>query len=238
MDYYDLAESFEKPGCAICRLALHGVDRYLESLLYESVVDARSFHAVRTRRGLCGEHSIQMLEYKGQSLGIGILYQAALDEVLTILDSAPDSIQSRGLLDGLMKDKRQRSALIARLEPAEPCVACNILQDTEGRWLDALGQHIGITQVRDAFQASDGLCLPHFIMAIQAITETNALRQVIEIQRSIWERLKRDLDAFIDKSSTQQHAHMTDKENTSWRRAARVNGERGVFGPDPRPPRR
>jgi hypothetical protein len=98
IDYYALIEAFGQPGCAICTLLLRSADRFLDSLLYEQVNESQTQRAIRARRGLCNEHAWQLTRYVGNALGIAILYRAAVDEVLSILErTAPKGPTQSGL---------------------------------------------------------------------------------------------------------------------------------------------
>src|SRR5947207_14324480 len=86
--HFELMETFPGSGCAICRLVLRGVEHFLESLLYEHINDPDIQRRYRASRGLCNEHSWQLVRHKGNSLGIAILYGAVIDELLKIAEQA------------------------------------------------------------------------------------------------------------------------------------------------------
>src|SRR6185369_1004968 len=94
--YYDLIETFPRPGCAVCNLLLRDSERHLDSLLYEYILDIETHRHIRAARGLCNEHTWQLKKYVGGALGIAILYEAELDEVQRIVEQTlPESIASR-----------------------------------------------------------------------------------------------------------------------------------------------
>jgi hypothetical protein len=153
LTYYDLVETFPKPGCAICNLLLRDVDQYLDSLLYEYVNDPAAHRAFRGGRGLCNAHGWQLTRYMGNSLGIGILYHAALDEVLKLIERTNSGANGSTLADSL--------------EPTGQCLACAFTMGAEKRYLSAFSQHITDAQMQDVYRASEGLCLPHFRRALR-----------------------------------------------------------------------
>src|SRR5258708_20955368 len=87
--YFDLIENFPKPGCAICNLVLRDVEHFLDLLLYERVTEPESHQAFRARRGLCNEHSSQLVQLRGGAVGAAVLYRAAVNEVLEIIEQTP-----------------------------------------------------------------------------------------------------------------------------------------------------
>ena len=92
--YFDLIETFPKPGCAICNLLLHEVDQYINALLYE-FANSPDMHAVFSAgRGFCTEHG-QMLRENKLSNVIGINFVVATFHKLrrlTALEEARDAV--------------------------------------------------------------------------------------------------------------------------------------------------
>ena len=84
LNYYDFLQYFAQPGCLVCNLIERDVHRYLDSLMYEYVNAPMTHEAMRASRGLCGQHSSQLVDYGASVLGISILESAILDEILTI----------------------------------------------------------------------------------------------------------------------------------------------------------
>lgn len=235
--YYDLVETFPKPGCAICNLLLRDVDQYLDSLLYEYVNDPATHRAFRGARGLCNAHGWQLTRYMGNSLGIAVLYRAAVDEVLKIIERTPIQTNTPSGLANLLGANSEANglALADSLEPTGQCLACALAAAAEKRYIQTFSQHMANAQLQDAYRASDGLCLPHFRQALRETRNPIHLQQMISIQRDIWGRLKADLEEFESKSSHDRQHEPMGAEGDSWRRAiGRMAGEKGVFSLDRR----
>lgn len=232
---YDLVDMFENPGCAVCNLLLRDADRSLDHILYELTLDADIHRAFRARRGLCNEHSWLALQYKGMSLGVAILYKVALDEVLQVIEETPPDGDTGGprLFD--LRRKPGKESLLAKcLEPTEPCIVCKLVAEAEEHYIRVLSEHVADSRLSAAYQSSDGLCLPHFRQALLSTPDPSRRRQLVSIQKTIWSRLQADLKGMIDKSNYLHNHEITQVEGISWRRAIRIAGERGVFGPDRR----
>jgi hypothetical protein len=239
LNYYDLVETFTTPGCAVCHLVLRDVDRHLDSLLYEYVNDPDTHRAFRNARGLCNTHGWQLIGYMGASLGTTILYRATVVEVLKIIDRTPlDTITSSGLARLLGTNAESSSAALAdSLEPTSQCPVCAFLVNVEGSYLNTFMQHISDTQLQKVFEASDGLCLPHFRQALRTTAELASIKFIVETQRAIWTRLKGELEEFQAKSGQDRRHEPMGSEGDSWRRAiGRMSGESGVFSLDRRTP--
>ena len=229
--YFDLIEALGQPGCAICRLALRDVHRSLDSLLYEYVNEPETNDSFRKMRGLCNEHSWQLRQFKGSVLGIAILYEAVLDEVLNTVDNAAVTPSSR--LGRLLGGNGETSAasLAERLEPEAPCSACVVLEHGESRYVRLLGDHAADKRVEHALRHSDGLCLPHFRQALRATSGTVNAGLLIAVQRAIWSNLKDEVNLFMVKYDAQHSGEPMGAEGTSWQRViARMAGEQHAFG--------
>lgn len=234
--FYDLIDQFARPGCAVCHLLLADVGRLLDSILYEYATEPEMQTDFRDSRGLCAEHGWQMVQIgaaRGGALNIAKLYERPLADLLARLSQvAPDADAQTGLIRRLFA-QNPSAALIAALEPDHPCIACKLLNASEAQIIAILGDHIGDTRLRSAFAASDGLCLPHFRLALRHTQDAERARLLIEAQSAIWSRLSADLAEFIRKSNYQYGDEaVAEAEATSWRRVvARLGGERGAFGP-------
>ena len=229
--YFDLIEALGQPGCAVCRLALRDVHRSLDSLLYEYVNEPETNDSFRQTRGLCNEHSWQLRQFKGAVLGVTILYEAVLDEVLKTIMSATVTPSSR-LARWLGANGEQSAASLAdRLEPEASCIACKVLEQSEARCIKLLTEHAADKRVEQALRDSDGLCLPHFRQALRAADGSSNAGLLVTIQQDIWTRLQGELNLFMAKYDAQHAGEPVGAEGTSWQRTiARMSGEKGAVG--------
>jgi hypothetical protein len=231
--YFDLIEMFTEPGCAVCNLLHRDVDRLLDSLLYERVNDPDSHRAFRASRGLCNQHGWQLARYRGGSLGVAILYQATLDEVLKIIEQNPAQVAMQSAVPRFLSANAEAagSLLADRLEPTEPCMACALLADSESDYVQVFSQYVADSRLQDGYRASDGLCLPHFRQALRKIRRADHLQQLTAMQTTIWTSLKAELGEFIDKNDHRRAHEAMGGERDSWQRAiGRMSGEEGMFG--------
>lgn len=219
--YFNLIEAFGEPGCAACRLLLQDDAKYIDTMLYEYVNKHVTNDAFREGRGLCNRHAWMMLNHGGNALGVAILYDATLDEVLKIIDDTPvGGFRLRG-----------GASLADRLEPTRNCLICQRVAESEKNYLRTLMDNLDDERMQDAYVQSDGLCLPHFRTALRQ--SNNAKRQLLLIttQRDIWRRLKAQVMEFMRKHNEHVDEAIEEGEHDSWLRAlARMAGEEGAFG--------
>lgn len=235
--YHNLSDMLVEPGCAICNLLRRDVDHSIDSFLYEFTLDLDVNKAFREGRGFCNEHGSQILEHKGSSLSIAILYQAIISDLLKTVDKSSGEPATQPMFARLMKAGAD-NPLAAQLGPSRSCMACDTLVEAEERYVSALGEHIGDDVLRGKLERSEGLCLSHFRQVLRRVANPAHYQSLLAIQRAIWVRLKAELDEFIAKNDYQRTDPMG-VEGDSWSRAARrIAGEKGVFGLDRQNPNR
>ena len=198
MTYHDVKEALAEPGCAVCRLASNAVDRYLRGLLHESVNDPGVRERLRASRGFCREHSWQ-LQHRGDPLSISILWQDILS-----LDIGDGSDCRAG------ESRRRRPS----------CPACEIAAAAEKRYLETLLEHMDAGGLREDYEASGGLCLPHLRTALKQ--STGAVRRFLLASESgKLGRLCGELGEIIRKNDYRFLEEPWGSEKDAWIRATR-----------------
>ncbi|MBN1311639.1 MAG: hypothetical protein JXB30_09485 [Anaerolineae bacterium] len=231
--YHELGDMFVEPGCAVCNLLRRDVRHYISTLLYEFTLDLDVNKAFRAGRGLCNEHGNQLLEHKGSSLSIAILYKFIVKDLLQIIEQSSEEPKPQPIFARLRKGDTGNS-LAARLGPSRSCLVCDMVAEAEGRYTQALSEHIGDETLRGKYERSEGLCLSHFRQVLSRTRDPAGYQSLISIQQAIWVRLEAELDEFIAKNDYQRTDPMG-IEGDSWSRAARrIAGEKGIFGLDRR----
>ena len=231
--YYNLLDALPQQGCAICRLLAADAESFIDSLLYDFTGDVEIHMQFRAMRGLCNEHSWQMMNYPGRSGNITHLQRSALDEMLTILgrSMSPVNVNGGRLMKLLGQGENKRGRQLAQnLQPTEPCACCVTVNGHEQVYTGIVAEYINQDKFLAALRESNAFCLNHFCQ-IAPKTRTNAdLNLLIEIQREQWASLKVELDTFIANYIADGAAPMGD-ERDSYRRSVGVTaGGKGVFG--------
>jgi hypothetical protein len=162
--------------------------------------------------------------------------QAALDEVLTVIERTELKSPARGFAQLLDNRERLDAAPLAEaLQPVQTCRACEMMAESEERNLAAFVSTFDDERLQNAYRDSQGLCLPHFQMALRRIRNAGHVQQMISVQTEIWQRLKADLREFADKYDYRRRHEPMGRERDSYLRAIEsMAGKKGVFGVDPR----
>jgi hypothetical protein len=233
--FFNMVEAFQKPGCAICNMLQDDNDEFVKSLLYEYPNDINVQETFRAARGLCNEHSWQLLSYKGGgALSIAVLYATTVRKILKIIDESSLEKGGGSWLNRLRGGADPGSALADQLESGAHCLACDVLRKSEDHYLETFSQYIDDQRLQEVYRASEGLCLPHFRLALRVTRDPERLQQLVSIQAEIWRAIEDELETFKDNYDITK-AQVMGEEGDSWQRViGQMAGRRGIFGLFPR----
>lgn len=226
--FYDLLEQFEKPHCALCRVALRAINRFMDGLLYESVNDGRLREVLKSAHGFCPTHSAT-LAARHDALGTSILYRSLLNHLRAALaiEESGATANPSGLMRRLLGSDPSSESM--PLSPQLPCPACARRHEAVGRALQMMNKHSADEALLEALGKSDGLCLPHLRTALGALQ--GPARQLLAArQQEVWEALSDELAEAIRKHDARFQGEEWGAEADSWRRAIMATvGQPGVF---------
>ncbi len=225
MSFYDVRDALTQPGCAVCRLKTDSADRFLDSLLWESVNDPEMRHEIRQAQGFCHEHAWGLIR-NGASLGVAIIMRDVLQSVLNSMEDAQfqalPSLSLRRARESLAPGQPAAATaeLVAQLSPQAKCPACAQAEKMETIYLSTLLDHLlGEEGLLAAYESSDGLCLPHFRQALTCVHDEEVFEALVNAQRAIWEQLLGHLSEAIRKSDYRFRDEPRGEESGAWLRA-------------------
>ena len=223
--YYDLRDALTKPGCPICSLTALAAERYLGSLLWEKVNDVGLRSQIRQARGFCRDHAWNLASHRA-ALGTAIITRDVLRTLLEELEEPHPRGPFPLSLRGPQESRRARqaatasNALAVRLAPQASCPACAQVDEMEDVLLTTFVVHLlGPEGLLTPYEASDGLCLPHFCQALDRVRNQRVLAALVRAQTTIWRRLSGQLSEFIRKNDHRFRDEPWGDEGDSWRRA-------------------
>jgi len=206
-------------GCPICRLIYKATDRYLDGLLYEAVLDPDVRAKTKRSRGFCAQHVAMLRRKPGRALGIALIYR---DIVRTIAENADHSryVEEKApLLQRLLGRGRGKRATVEGLQGDWPCPACAIGDRAETMYIELLLAHLDDEKLYTAYSKGEGLCLAHFVQALEDAPDRVALRRLVEPQVARYGLMLDDLDEFIRKRDHRFSGEKYDQEGDVWLRA-------------------
>ncbi|HYI25548.1 MAG TPA: DUF6062 family protein [Thermomicrobiales bacterium] len=168
---HDLFDAFGQEGCPVCVLVEVAVGRYMGSTNYDSVSDPDIRRHFERSHGFCNTHAHQWLR-EAFVLGTAHIYRDVL--LVTSEQLRGQSFRSAGGVMGAIRGRKPAAS--SALEPSEGCPACAIREETESRLLKTLLKGLGDDTFVTAYAASDGLCLPHLRLALDAAPNDRVFR--------------------------------------------------------------
>ena len=205
---YQLLEACREPGCPICRLEQEGVERYMNSQFYENVNSPAWREHLRASQAFCHEHAwLGVHKRLGDALGFSIIYH---DVVNNLLKSWNDDAGSM---------RTQMEGFLAALAPRKPCPACKQREEITRNTLAGLMKDLLAPELRQALQASEGLCLPHLRRALGAAKDDSTYDILFTIHREKLEKLRNELAEFIRRNDYRMIGEGFGAEGDAWLRA-------------------
>ncbi len=219
--YHEMIEAMQQSGCPVCRLIDRAVRQYVDVFFYENITTVQRRAEIREARGYCSVHGSMLLGHS-RMLGAAIVHQDVINDVLrelnkTLPPTEPTARAGAGAGAGIGASRKGlrkpqslddltsvplRNAALNAIRPKRNCPLCEYERDRETVLLRALVDHMPEPEMRAAFEQSSGVCLPHVQMALQLRgLSADGLRTTMQIERDILARLKRELDAYVDKSN-------------------------------------
>lgn len=216
--YFELVEAQAKPGCPICRMIYQQTDRYLDSLLYEAVLDPDVRAKLKRSRGFCAEH-VEMLHRKpGRALGIALIYRDTI-RLLAQLGEKGRYEPETSLRVRFLKREQGGLGTANQMAAEQACPACEIAKDSERLYVGLLASHLQDDDLYAAYAQGEGLCLPHVLATLEQVADESSLERLIKPQVARYRLMLNDLDEFIRKRDHRFRDEKYGEEGDVWLRA-------------------
>ena len=216
--YFELVDAQALPGCPICRLTDKAPDRYLDSLLYEAVLDPDVRAKLKDAQGFCSHHADMLRRRPGRALGVALIYRDIIRTVTEHLERG-EYRPAPSLLDRALRRQHGATAVVASLTRAGRCPACVLADQSEKTFLDLMLAHIHDDTLHGAYAQGDGLCLAHLIGSLERVSSEEAFQRLVEPQLARYRVMLRDLDEFIRKHDHRFRGEKFGEEGDVWLRA-------------------
>lgn len=230
---HDLFDAFNAGGCPICTLTQRAVVRYMTSTNYDSVSDPEIRKQFEASQAFCNLHAHQWLK-EAFILGTAQIYRDVLLVTYAELRQQSFRAPSPGQrVGGLFWRKSAESSGPGSFgHPTEECPACAIQIETEIRLMKTLLNGLGHGEFRDAYAASDGLCVPHLRTGLAHAARKDAFDALKDRAIGAQECLHAQLDESIRKHDYRfRHEPAGEESGSAARAVAHVAGARGITKP-------
>lgn len=216
----DLIDALHQPCCALCSLAQHKSQRYVETLLDTAVVDVDKRDAWRQAKGLCSWHA-HMATHIPQSHGsLAILYEDLLrhemEQLAALASAAPASYAPTKRRKRLSARRLQR--WLHNWQQCQPCPVCQLWSEQERLYMTVLLHDWHEPTLQEAFAQSSGLCVSHMARLIAHGSSHVHLTAVLMAQRERLHSLHDELCEFIRKQDYRFAQEPYGSEADAWRR--------------------
>jgi len=206
--YHDLIEACQQSGCPVCRVEARILERYINNLFYESVNDIKTREQLRASLGFCREHArLAMDKRLGNALGFAIIYQDVITNIL--------------------REFEKDAGIAKALTPREGCMVCQQQEKTSQLVVSAFVEGLTESQMKEALQTSDGLCMPHLKKVVESIRALASMDLLRSIHHEKLKSLREELAEFIRKNDYRFKDEGFGSESDSWKRAVnKLTGDR------------
>lgn len=146
--------------CPLCSFIESCENSYFDSMLY-SWVGTESFQdRFLASDGFCPTHA-HRLSSRNDGVAVAMLYGPLLRHRRSWLQHAGQGVLRR-LIRRLRTTRNPKPATRGEQAPPDACPLCEQIAQWEGNFLRNLCRHEGEEELRAAFRAGYGLCLPHY----------------------------------------------------------------------------
>ena len=147
--------------CWICAQVVREVDRDFFWFVSEQYYEVGVVDKMRLAYGFCPTHTRHFLATGSHSVNVSV-FSYLTWYVITRLNAARNLLVARGSKQSPRELCLQAAAA---LRPQGACPMCQSLRQTETIEIHALLDALAITEVKDAYERSPGLCIPHLRQA-------------------------------------------------------------------------
>jgi hypothetical protein len=201
--YFNLLEQLAKPGCPICGQVDGSLKSFLDSYLYESVTDEKTWGRLLESEGYCARHCRELARFS-DGLAVALFYRHLLRRKNKDLPRIKPSAFRK--LWGCLYLKSAQAL----------CPACQQEAEVETAQARLMRQALEEPEFVQAWKAQAGLCLPHIALVAAEPFEFRGEFLRVEAEKS--EALCRELDEIVRKNDHRVNEKM-EKEGDAWMRA-------------------
>lgn len=194
----------KEPWCWICAHSINEANRDFFWFINEQYYEIGVIDKMRLAYGFCPSHTRQFLQTGAHSVNVTV-FSYLTWYVITRLNAARELLVHGG---SKQDPRRLCGQAAAVLRPRRVCPMCESIRTGEQTNLHVLLTTLALPEIRDAYESSAGLCVPHFRQAGRRAEWDTLVFLASDIERKLQAKL---LPGSSAKSVLEQTAGL-DKE--------------------------
>jgi hypothetical protein len=241
-----IREALQKAeNCFLCYLEDRFEQRYIDNYLSELVMDSGERGKIIESRGFCNYHFYKMFASStnpgsSDGQGMALILESVTEQLLDDVKSEQQTKSAGSRRPRLHLKRGSYSITVSRLLKTVAhqikCPACDHVSTMVQIYTcDFLREVIEDEEILKLFDASRGMCIPHYVIASLIASRMAgegfgpAVERIVDKQIQVLERTETDLAEYIKK----QDYHFSQKdragtEKTVGESLVRVAGRRGI----------
>jgi predicted GTPase len=215
----DMAQDLRSRGCPVCRhIAEHASD-FFAHWQYQIGTEERAQAKFAVELGFCPLHTWQLLAVSSPH-GASVGYARLVEQIARSLKEDAAAPTMGDAVRRLVRDSRN-------------CRVCGLLRQTEGEYIERLAAMVGEAAGRSQYRRSQGVCLRHLGMLLDAST-VDCHEFLLSHAAQRFEEDAEDMRSYAMKHEALRKALQNRNEEDAYRRAViRIVGGRSVCMPWP-----
>lgn len=165
--YHRVLESVKEAECPVCFYVNRATWNYIDSLLYERVMDPGTRKGLKLAKGYCPNHAWQVAR-AGDAFGISMLYRDLVglfqrETRVLVGNNGFKGPSFREKVKKWVQGKRQKRLVSKK----RICPLCDYQKDTEKLTLSSIADYLRDEEFCKGYMESRGLCYPHFLEGLK-----------------------------------------------------------------------
>jgi small GTP-binding protein len=212
----------ELPSCEICNQIWEKVWAFLCKYQYQIIVSQDEQQRFAERGGFCPFHAWQ---FQAVASPYGICAGHA-----PLLEGLAVAVADSAALSGLPQIRKRLQSLLPN---EHDCVLCGARDHAERDAIDATARWLQRGRGR-ALTALSAICLPHFVMLISVVEDSELVRALLKRQSKVLQRYAEDMQRYAMKHDAVRRYLATQEETTAAERGllAMVGRQNVNFTPE------
>jgi len=202
--YIELLEAPDGKECAICRLLVISIEKYIENLLHEFTMDSVSRREIRDSFGYCSKHTAQFIkvtENTNQRLSASIVAEDLANSFLKHCRKAVSGLSTRGI-DSVNKNSS--------------CPICTYYSKHEKLYISEFTKGIRKEEFLNKYRKNLNICIDHLKKVTRSIKDHSVLEKILEPMIAEIESIDLELKNFIMKFDHRSNDKITEGEAAAW----------------------